>query len=168
MSQDNTIDESKEVEYDIEALKAKADLLDIKYSPNIGGKKLKEKIDLHLKSVEDDKVEEPVNVKSVGPSKTIRDIEKEARRKITVIITDNDPQEQSNPTIIHTVQNKYFKIGEIIKKDEEQDVSKAIVDALKQKTMIKWVNSINNITKRPTGNKTPITKKRFNIQYISN
>ena len=167
MSQDSKIDETTETtepQLDIEALKAKADLLGIKYSGNIGAKKLKEKIDLHFESV--DEAEEPENVTSVGPSKTIRDIEKEARKLITVIINDNDPQEQTNPTIVHTVQNAYFKIGVIIKKDEEQDVPKAVVDALKQKTMIKWVNSINAITKRPTGNKTPITKKRYTIQVI--
>ncbi len=172
MSQDNTIDgtiedlETTEPELDIEALKAKADLLNIKYSGNIGAKKLKEKIDLHFEEVSPAVEPEPRNVKSVGPNKTIREIEKEARKLMTVIITDNDPQEQSNPTIVHTVQNKFFKIGVIIRKDEEQDVPTAIVKALKEKTMIKWVNSINAITKRPTGNKTPVTKKRFNIQVI--
>lgn len=166
MSEDNTIEEVEvSEEYDLEALKAKATLLGIKFHSNIGGAKLKAKIDLHLAEPEEPE-EEPVNVKSVGPSKTVKDIEKEARKPVRCIITDNDPGEQSNPTIVHNVQNAYFKIGVIIKKDTEQDVPAAIVKALRAKTMIKWVNSINNITKRPTGNKVPTTKKRFNIQII--
>ena len=169
MSQnDNTIEDAPK--YDIDVLKAKADLLGVTYHPNIGGEKLKAKIDLHLEEVEtklEPETETPANVKSVGPNKTVKDIEKEARKPVRCIITDNDPAEQSNPTIVHTIQNKYFKIGVIIKKDEEQDVPSAVVKALKAKTMVKWVNSINNITKRPTGNKVPTTKKRFNIQLIN-
>ncbi len=168
-AEDNKIDENETVEtqpeLDIEALRAKATLLGIKFSGNTGAKKLKEKIDLHIAEAEP-QPEKPENVRSVGPSKTIRDIEREARKPMLVIFTDNDPQEQSNPTIVHTVQNNHFKIGVIIKKDEEQLVPTAIVKALREKTMIKWVNSINNITKRPTGNKVPVTKKRFNVQII--
>lgn len=168
MSQnDNTIEETPE--YDLDVLKAKADLLGLTYHPNIGGEKLKAKIDLHLTEAETEIVPEtetPVNVKSVGPNKTVRDIEKAARKPVRCVITDNDPAEQSNPTIVHTVQNKFFKIGVIIKKDAEQDVPAAVVKALRAKTMIKWVNSINSVTKRPTGNKVPTTKKRFNIQLI--
>ena len=166
MSTDNKIDKIETPKLDTEALKAKAELLGIKFHANIGAEKLKAKIDLHLAEPETVTEDEPLNVKSVGPSTNIRDIEKEARKLVRVIISDNDPQEESNPTIVHTVQNKFFKIGVILKKDTEQDVPNAIVKALKDKTMIKWVQSINNITKRPTGNKTPITKKRFNIQFV--
>jgi len=165
MSKDNKIEEI--IEYDMEALRAKADLLGIKYSNNIGGKKLKEKIDLVLVEADDeDDNSSPENVTSVGPSNKIKDIERAARKLETVIISDNDSSQAEDPTIVHKVQNAYFKIGCVIRKDVEQDVPHAIVEALKHKTMIKWVNSINTITKRPTGNKTPITKKRYNIQYV--
>ena len=173
MSKDNKIDneeiEGTEIEYDMEALRSKATLLGIKFHPSTGGKKLKEKIDLHLKDITladvvDDSSE---GTKSIGPSKTIKDYEREARKPITVIISDNNSLDSENPTIVHGVMNTYFKIGPvIIKKDEEQIVPKAIVEALKVKTMIKWVPSINRITKKPTGNKVAETRKRYNIQYL--
>ena len=161
-----TTDESS---YDMEALRSKATLLGISFNARIGGKKLKEKIDLHIKDMEmADVVEEPkVGVTSKGPSNKIRQIEKAARKKVLVIITDTDSRDIDNPTIVHGVLNNYFKIGPvIIKKEEEQWVPKAIVEGLKQKTMIKMVPSINNITKRPTGNKVAEVRKRYSIAYV--
>ena len=169
MSEDNKIDEPKEIEYDMDALRSKADLLGITYHPSTGGKKLKEKIDLHLKDMElADVVEEPqVGTKSMGPSQKIRAAEKAARKKILVIITDNNPLDGENPTIVHGVMNAFFKVGPIIiRKDEEQFVPKCIINALEQKTMVKWVPSINHITKKPTGNKIAKTKKRYSIEYV--
>lgn len=159
------------IEYDMEALKSKADLLGIKYSGNIGGKKLKEKIDLHLVSMSDEETEgvteSKVGAVSVGPSKKILTAEQKARQLVRVIFTDNDVSDADNPTIVHGVLNAKFKVGPvIIRKEEEQDVPFCIVEALKGKTMVKWVNAINTITKRPTGNKIPTTKKRYSIEYI--
>ena len=175
MSKDNKIDtESKatktvETEYDMEALHAKANMLGVSYSNRIGGKKLKEKIDLHMKDVEskEDISKSEVGVKSIGPNNKVKEAEKAARKLITVIIVDNNVLDVDNPTIIHGVQNSFFKVGPvIIRKDTEQEVPQAIVTALKAKTMVKWVPSVNSITKRPTGNKIPKTMKRYNIQYV--
>ncbi len=181
MSKDNTIEENPDIEietvetvedkpkYDMEALRSKAKLLGIDFHPNIGGEKLKAKIDLHLREIEvADVVEETTKgVSSVGPSLTIKEHERAARKPIRVIITDNNPLDIDNPTIVHGVMNEYFKVGPvIIRKDEEQDVPTAIVNALKNKTMIKWVPSVNHITKKPTGNKVAETRKRYNVQII--
>ncbi len=172
MSQDNKIEELETTEYDMEALKSKATLMGITFHPNIGGAKLKEKIDLHLHEMKDDDLkdveETKVGAKSVGPNKKILSAEQKARKPITVIITDNDIADGDNPTIVFGVLNTMFKVGPvIIKKEEVQDVPFCIVEALKAKTMVKWVNAINNITKRPTGNKIPQIKKRYNIEYIN-
>lgn len=171
MSEDNTIDtEPKEIEYDIEELKIKADLLGVSYNPRIGGKKLKAKIDLHMSEIDTKKeevTETKTGAKSIGPNKTVRQLEKEARRLISVIVTDNNPIDIDNPTIVIGVENSYFKIGPvIIRKDEEQLIPKAILASLKAKTMVKWVPSINTMTKRPTGNKIAERKSRYNIQYL--
>ena len=172
---DNKVEETKEeiqeITYDIEALKAKADLMNIKYSGNIGGKKLKEKIDLHLTEMDatetEGVTESKIGAKSVGPNKKVLSSEQKAREIKTVIITDNDTSDGDNPTIVFGVLNSRFKVGPvIIRKEEEQDVPHCIVEALKAKTMIKWVNAINNITKRPTGNKIPVTKRRYNIAFV--
>ncbi len=181
MSKDNTIEQNpdteiktvetvgEKIEYDMEALRSKAKLLDIDFHPKIGGEKLKAKIDLHLREIEvaDIVDETEKGVSSVGPSLTIKEIERAARKPIRVIITDNNPIDVDNPTIVHGVMNEFFKIGPvIIRKDEEQDVPTAIVKALKNKTMVKWVPSVNHITKKPTGNKVAETRKRYNIQII--
>lgn len=171
MSNEDSKIEKTKPQYDMEALKSKADLLGIKYSGNIGGKKLKEKIDLHLVEITGDEIEETTETKvgatSVGPSKKIQSAEEKARELVTVIINDNDVSDADNPTIVHGVMNALFKVGPVvIKKEVEQDIPFCIVEALKAKTMVKWVNAINNITKRPTGNKVPTTRKRYTIEYI--
>ena len=169
MPEGNTIDTPATVEYDMEALRSKATLMGVKFSANIGGKKLKEKIDLHIKDMElkDVVTEEIKGTSSIGPSNKIREAEKAARKPVLVIITDTDTRDIDNPTIVHGVLNDYFKIGPvIIKKEVEQLVPTAIVNALKVKTTIKMVPSINNITKRPTGNKVAEVRKRYSVQYI--
>ncbi len=171
MSKDSKVEETHEIKYDMEALKSKAGLMGIKFSPNIGGAKLKEKIDLHLEEMSEnetkDVTETQVGTTSVGPNKKVLTAEQKARRLVTVIITDNDSAEVDNPTIVFGVLNTRFKVGPVvIKKEAEQDVPFCIVEALKVKTMVKWENAINAITKRPTGNKVPTTKRRYNIQYV--
>lgn len=169
-NEDSKIEETKS-QYDMEALKSKADLLGIKYSGNIGGKKLKEKIDLHFKEMTEEEIEgvdkTQTGAISIGPNKKVLSAEQKARQLITVIINDNDVSDADNPTIVHGVMNAMFKVGPVvIRKEAEQDVPFCIVEALKAKTMVKWVNAINNITKRPTGNKVPTTRKRYTIEYV--
>ena len=172
MSEDNKVESTSagtEVEYDMEALRSKAEMFGIDFHPKIGGKKLKEKIDSHIREIElSDVVEESTKgVSTIGPNNKIREAELVARKKFLVIISDLDIRDADNPTIVMGVMNNFFKIGPvIIKKDEEQLVPKAIIEALKVKTMIKMIPSIHNITKRPTGNKVPVTRKRYTIQII--
>ncbi len=172
MSEDNKIESEpvgKEIEYDMEALRSKATLMGVDFHPSIGGKKLKEKIDSHIRDMElSDVVDESVvGVSSAGPSNKIKEAEKAARKLILVVISDLDTRDIDNPTIVHGVLNDFFKIGPvIIKKDIEQLVPTAIVQALRVKTMIKMVPSINYITKRPTGNKVPETRKRYSVTVV--
>jgi hypothetical protein len=160
----------------LEDLKAKADLLGVRYSGNIGVERLKAKIDAHIaKEKEDsssgDAVDEEDGSELMPGSdkyyRAIRAAEKAAREPVRCIITDLDQSDSDNPTIYAKVANSHFQIGVIIRKDVEQLVPKAIVNALRQKTMVKWRNAVNPITKRPTGNKTPYTVKRYAIQEIS-
>ncbi len=158
----------------LEDLKAKADLLGVKYSGNIGVEKLKMKIEAHI-AKEQEADERPSEAKGDGELtpgsdkyyRAIRDAEKVAREPVRCIITDLDQSDSDNPTIYAKVANSHFQIGVIIKKDVEQLVPKAIVNALRQKTMVKWRNAVNPITKRPTGNKTPITVKRYAVQELN-
>lgn len=170
MSEDSKVDnEPVEIVYDMEALRSKATLMGIDFHPKIGGKKLKEKIDTHVRDMEleDVVVESVTGVTSKGPNLSIRELEKKARELVLVEISDNDIIDVDNPTIVHGVMNAYFKIGPvIITKERQQQVPRAILEALKKKTMIKWVPSINTVTKRPTGNKVAETRRRYNINYL--
>lgn len=157
---DNTVDNTKL----LEDLKKKADLLGLSYNKQIGFDKLKAKVDLFL--IEDEKGNEPINETSVGPNKSIADIEKRAKEPLLVIVKDLDAGQQNDPTIVTNIGNSYFKIGCITKKDVEQLVPRAVVDALKAKTMVQWVDEKHAITKRPTGNRVARTTSRYNVQIL--
>lgn len=158
---DNTVDNQDKLLAD---LKKKADLLGIKYNPQIGFDKLKAKVDLFLQ--EDEKSSVPVNETSVGPNRSIASIEAEAKKPMLVIVKDLDASQQNDPTIVTNIGNKFFKIGCITQKDKEQLVPKAVVDALRAKTMVQWVDEKHAITKRPTGNRVARTTARYNIIVV--
>lgn len=143
-------------------LRSKADLLGVKYSPNIGFDKLKLKVELKLEEIDD--VTESSS--SVGPNKFVIEAEKEATQPWLVIVKDLDATQQNDPTIVTNIGNRYFKIGCITRKDIEQVVPKAVVEALEAKTMVQWVDERHTVTKRPTGNKVARTTNRYNISII--
>ena len=156
---DNKVDDSEK----LERLKQKADLLGIKYNPSIGFDKLKLKVDLFLEEQED---KTPVNESSVGPSNKILTLEQSAKKPIYAVVKDLDPSQQNDPTIVVNIGNKYFKIGCIVTKGRAELIPNAIVEALKAKTMIEWVDEKHAITKRPTGNRVARTTKRYAIEIL--
>lgn len=158
MSQDNKVDKLSE-------LKKKADMMGVSYNANIGFDKLKAKLDGLIK--EDESVNGVVDTTtSVGPNKSIADIEAKAKAPILAIVKDLDASQQNDPTIITNIGNAYFKIGCITQKNKEQLVPRAVVDELESKTMIEWVDEKHAITKRPTGNRVVRTTKRYAIQIL--
>jgi hypothetical protein len=159
---DNKVD-TTETDKKMDALRKKADLLGISYNAKIGMAKLKAKIDMFI---EDKGGNDPVNEVSVGPNKTISDIEADAKTPMLVIVRDLDATQQNDPTIITNIGNKYFKIGCITKKAVEQIVPKAVVSAIRAKTMVQWIDEKHAITKRPTGNRVAQTSKRYSIEVI--
>lgn len=159
-NKDNKVDDSKL----LEDLKIKADLLGIKYSPNIGLAKLKDKVDLFMQ--ENTEETAPENEVSVGPNKSVFLAEQEARKPIYCVVKDLDASQQNDPTIVKNVGNKYFKIGCIVKKGVPQLVPAAILKAIRGATMIEWVNERHPITKRPTGNKVARTAKRYSVEIL--
>ena len=159
VNEDNKVDESKL----LDRLKTKADLLGISYNAKIGLKSLQSKVD---KFLEEQGGNEPVNETSVGPNKSIADMETAAKKPWLVIVNDLDAGQQNDPTIITNIGNKYFKVGCITKKAEEQLVPVCVVEALEAKTMVQWVDEKHAITKRPTGNRVAKTTKRYNIQIL--
>lgn len=158
MSQDNKVDMLIE-------LKKKADMMGVTYNAKIGFDKLKEKIDAHI--IADNKSNGVADTTtSIGPNKSIQDIEKRAKEPLLVKIKDLDASQQNDPTIVTNIGNAYFKIGCITEKNKEQLVPRAVVEELKSKTMVEWVDEMHAITKRPTGNKTARTTPRYAIQIL--
>ena len=158
--EDNKIDESKK----LESLKKKADLMGIKYPSNIGIKGLKTKVDAHVEDLGGSN--EVTDETSVGPNKTIYDLEQEARSPMLCIVTDLDPKCKDILVETINVGNKFFKIGCMVQKDKEQLIPKAIVEALRAKTMVGMVDEQHAVTKRPTGNKRAKTSKRYAVQVL--
>ncbi len=163
IKEDNKVDTTKSTAELLTALKKKADLLGITYNAKIGLEKLKLKIELFM---EEKGGNEPINEKSVGPSKSVHDIEAAAKKPMLVVVNDLDATQLNDPTIITNIGNKYFKIGCITEKGKEQLVPKAVIDSLRAKTMVQWVDEKHSITKRPTGNRVARTTKRYNINVI--
>ena len=156
---DNKVDEPEK----LERLKQKADLMGVKYNPNIGLEKLKLKVDLFLEEQED---KTPVNESSVGPSNKILSLEQAAKKPVYAVVKDLDPSQQNDPTIVVNIGNKFFKIGCIVEKGKPQLIPSAVIDALKAKTMVEWVDEKHAITKRPTGNRVARTTKRYSIEIL--
>jgi|SaaInlLV_10m_DNA_3_1039740.scaffolds.fasta_scaffold07114_2 hypothetical protein len=158
---DNKVDTTKNDKLFAD-LKKKADLLGVKYSTNIGFEKLKLKVELFL----EEKDETVKTTKSVGPNKSVIDLETEAKKPMLVIVKDLDATQQNDPTIVTNIVNKYFKIGCITQKDKEQLVPAAVVEAIRAKTMVQMVDEKHALTKRPTGNKVARTTARYNVMII--
>jgi hypothetical protein len=156
---DNKVDESEK----LDRLKQKADLLGITYNAKIGLEKLKLKVDLFLEEQED---KTPVNESSTGPSNKILDAEKKAKKPVYAIVKDLDATQQNDPTIVVNIGNKYFKIGCIVTKGKAELIPSAIIDALKAKPMVEWVDEKHAMTKRPTGNRVARTTKRYSIEIL--
>lgn len=113
---------SEEVELNIDDLKAEADDLGIKYSPNIGAKKLSEKIEDYYTSKETNVIkpeeyssENPEVDKKTGrrtKGQKIRDAKEKATVKHIVTIIDNDQRENHLTTVVPvTCTNEFFDLG---------------------------------------------------------
>lgn len=159
LNEDSKVDTAKL----LETLKKKADLLGISYAPTIGAVKLKAKIDTFM---EDKGGNEPVNETTVGPNKSLFELEKAAKKPILAIISDLDSSQQGDPTIVQNIGNKFFKVGCIVIKGETQLIPFAIIKSLQAKTMVQWQDEKHAITKRPTGNKVARTTKRYSVEII--
>lgn len=169
------------MEKTLEELKAEADVLGVEYSPNIGAKKLSEKIEAYYESqAAGDSVKvqaEPEPVKEA--KKTISKEEtKEAKwRRIgaelkakalqtrVVTITNNDPRESSVLTADYAGMENQFFSGKslIIPFGIPTEVPQCVINVLKR-TMI-TVHADEIINGQRTGNKVPKSVKKYNISY---
>lgn len=139
----------------LEQLKQQANVLGIKYGPNISAELLQKKIDEKL-------AEERVNkrVEVLSPeSKKRSDIIKKAMKRSKVIIYNNDPKEADFSTVYSSVRNSFFGDARVIPLGIEWWVPQMHIDHLSSIEMIRYVKDPNGNTKAEKG-------KKFTIDII--
>lgn len=164
----------------LKELKAEADTLGVKYSPNIGEAKLQEKIDAAYDSQGEDTTAQllqaaakaevavesdtPKGKGKWGPAqrrKLAAQREKEARKTKVITIIDND-QRVNNQTETCTVNcsNEYFDLGQmILPLNTKVEVMQGHIDALKS------VDIINHVKDPVTKMSKHVLRPRYTISY---
>ena len=158
----------------LDELKLEADELGVSYSPNIGEKKLADKIEAHYKSLEigtpevreepqEDEVEEYVKEKA-KKAKTMREIaieqEKKARETHIIVITDNDQRENNlTSTVPVTCGNAYFELGtKRIPLNVPVEVEQGFINVLKEVR-------IPLASRQMDGTIKTVMRNRYSISY---
>lgn len=165
----------------LKELKAEADTLGVKYSPNIGEAKLQEKIDAAYDSQGEDTTAQllamaaSVDKEDTSTSKPKKwgkeqrrklAVEREAAARKTKVITiiDND-QRVNNQTETCTVNcsNEYFDLGQmILPLNTKVEVMQGHIDALKS------VDIINHVKDPVTKMSKHVLRPRYTISYEEN
>lgn len=160
----------------LEELKAEADVLGVEYSPNIGAKKLSEKIEAYYESqaagdsvkvqAEDVKEEEAKPaVKSKDPMKAlIAKMRSEALATKIVTVTNNDPAENSNLTADYFgFENQYFGKSMIVPFGTPVELPVGIIEVIKSTPLMVHVDEY--VDGKRTGNKVTRQVKKYNVSY---
>ena len=161
-------------------LRNEASLLGVQYKANMGKAKLIELIKEAKENgrtepvgveeaTEDDyeKYMEDINEKqSTGLTrKEIKELKENALIMIKVRITDMDPESQEQTAYAGVVTN-YFKAARYIPLGKVWYVENCLIDALNERKFQTFVDEIDPKTRRPTGNKKPVLRKRYNIEFL--
>lgn len=155
-------------ELNIIDLKAQADTLGIKYSPNIGASTLKERIDAKLNQDDsgelDSEIEAPrVNNRISRPvdakAQKRKEIVQRAKKRSKVIIYNNDPKESEFTTTFSSVRNSFFGDAKILPIGKEWWVAQMHIDNLKSIPMIRF-------EKDREGNAIAKQGKKFTVEII--
>lgn len=151
-----------------EDLKAQADSLGIKYSPNIGLGTLQDRINAKLAESNlnevDASIEAPrVNNRIVQPmdakAQKRRDIVQKAKKRSKVIIYNNDPKESEFSTTFSSVRNSFFGDAKVLPLGKEWWVAQMHIDNLLSIPMIRF-------EKDREGNAIAKQGKKFTVDII--
>lgn len=162
----------------LKQLKAEADSLGVKYSPNIGEAKLQEKIDAAYDSQNEDTTAQLLQAAANAEASTDKPApkgkwgksqrralaaEREAAARKTKVITiiDND-QRVNNQTETCTVNcgNEYFDLGQmILPLNTPVEVMQGHIDALKS------IDIINHVKDPVTKMSKHVLRPRYTISY---
>lgn len=146
------------------ALKNKAKMLGITFSPNIGMDKLKEKVDAKLAEQPD---KDPVDTGSIAPStaQLLAAKKKEASRLVRIRLTTVDQNKKDWPGEMFSVGNsKFGMFKKYIPYGTEWHVPQIMLNVIEEKMCQVFVNVTDS-----QGNKTKLPKlvKAYNIDYLA-
>ncbi|AUR97952.1 hypothetical protein KNT80_gp39 [Vibrio phage 1.245.O._10N.261.54.C7] len=141
---------------ELDSLKERADLMGIKYSPNIGVEKLREKVNA--------KLETPTEAVAGGPSNKHQELRKQATKLIRCVITNLNPSKKDSEGEFVRTGNRVVKtISRFVPFEQETHVENAILNLLKERQYCVVVHE-----KGIDGKKTPVRKmrKEFQIEML--
>ena len=165
----------------IEELKAEADVLGVAYNANIGAAKLAAKIEEYYaagesanKVVEKPVVPEPKTDHATPQSKqasieaaqrkAVADAKAAAMVTKIVTVSSNDKRDNDMVTSEYvSCENQYFGIAKYVPFDIPVELEVCLIDVLKSSMITLHKDEI--IDGRRTGNKIPMSVRKFNISY---
>lgn len=155
------------MEETLKALKSEADDLGIKYNPNIGEAKLKEKIEAHYKAQETGApkiIEESAASKAEAKvnklGEMIKKAEADAKKTTIVTITDNDPRENNlTTTVTVTCVNEYFDLGtKTVPLNTPVELEQGFINVLKEIRIPMHIRDLNSQQSKT------VVRNRYSIQ----
>jgi hypothetical protein len=119
---------------ELTALKAKADLMGIPYSPNIGLDTLRERVNKHLQDTEQNQQQ------SASAASVVVDTRMESMKLVRVIVTSMDQTKKDYPGEVFTVSNAVIPtIKRFVPFGIETHVEKILLDVIKDKQCLQLV-----------------------------
>lgn len=149
-------DTSKQTE--LESLKERADLMGIKYSPNIGVETLRDKVNSALKP---EPVEDTGETK-VGSSR-YNEMRKEAMKLVRVRVTNLNPSKKESEAEFVKAGNRLITASRLVPFEVETHVETILLNLLKGRQYAIVVHEKNS-----EGKKVPVRKmrKEFQIEVL--
>ena len=170
------------MEKTLEELKQEADVLGIKYNAVIGAEKLAKKIeDFYESQAAGDSVqvrsEEPVveDEEFLSPQARQSKYERELRKLVldakdkamatrVVTVSSNDKRDNDVVTTAYlSMENQHFGIAKYIPLDIPIELEECLIEVAK--TTFITLHKDEIIDGRRTGNKVPVSTRKFNISY---
>lgn len=139
---------------ELEALKERADLMGIKYSPNIGVDTLREKVNAQLATTEP---EESGSVK-VG-SNRYQALRREAMKLVRVRVTNLNPSKKESEAEFVRAGNRLVSASRLVPFEKETHIENILLNVLKGRQYCIVVHEKNS-----EGKKVPVRKMRKEFQ----
>lgn len=143
---------------ELETLKERADLMGIKYSPNIGIDTLREKVNAQLAKPEPEETG-PVMTGSLRYTA----LREDAMKLIRVIVTNLNPSKKESEAEFFKVGNRLLTATRLVPFEQETHIENIILNALKGRQYCIVVHEKNS-----EGKKVPVRKmrKEFQIEIL--